>query len=129
MESDGPRFVPLDLELRICLEKGYLRSDVVLELRRVFSNRALGDGRRGLFHPDRWTFGQPVYLSPIIAAASAVEGVASVEVTRFQRWSRAPEDEIASGVLAIGRLEIAQLDNDPNLPENGRLRLLMGGGS
>jgi hypothetical protein len=129
LEVDGPRPVPLDLELRICLEEGYLRSDVLGELSEVFSNRRLADGRLGFFHPDRWTFGQPVYLSPIVAAASAVEGVASVVVTRFQRWGRLAESEIDDAVLAIGRLEIARLDNDRNLPENGRLRFRLGGGA
>lgn len=129
LEVDGPRFVPLDLELTLCLEAGYLRSDVLGELSQVFSNRRLADGRLGFFHPDRWTFGQAVYLSPIVAAASAVEGVASVEVTRFQRWGRLAETEIDDAVLTIGRLEIAQLDNDPSLPENGRLRFRLGGGA
>ena len=31
--------------------------------------------RSGVFHPDNFTFGQPVYLSRVIAAAQAVEGV------------------------------------------------------
>ncbi|MDY7091988.1 MAG: putative baseplate assembly protein [Acidobacteriota bacterium] len=129
LEVDGPRFVPLDVELGICLRDGYLRTDVGRELRRVFSNRLLPDGRRGFFHPDAWTFQQPVYLSPIVAAASAVEGVASVTVRRFRRWGRPPEGEIGEGVLDIGRLEIAQLDNDPNFPENGRLVFRLGGGA
>jgi hypothetical protein len=129
LEVDGPRFVPLDVELGICVKDGYLRTDVGRELRRVFSNRLLPDGRRGFFHPDAWTFQQPVYLSPIVATASAVEGVASVLVHRFRRWGRPPEGEVGEGVLPIGRLEIAQLDNDPNFPENGRLLFRLGGGA
>ena len=35
----------------------------------VFSARDLPDGRRGVFHPDNFTFGQPVYLSRLYAAA------------------------------------------------------------
>ena len=51
----------------------------------VFSNRVLPDGRRGVFHPDNFTFGQTVYLSPLYAAAQAVAGVDSVVITKFQR--------------------------------------------
>ena len=63
----------------------HFRSDVERELFDVLSNRELPDGRRGLFHPDNFTFGQPVYLSAIYAAAHQVAGVESVEVRTFQR--------------------------------------------
>ena len=52
---------------------------------RVLSSDVLPDGRLGLFHPDNFTFGQPVYLSRIVAAAQAVEGVEAVRPERFQR--------------------------------------------
>ncbi len=129
LEVDGPRFVSLDLALSVCVAPGYLRSDVQRELLRELSACVLADGRRGLFHPDRWTFGQPVYLSRIVAAASAVAGVESVVVTRFQRWGRVEvTQEREDGVMPMSRLEIARLDNDPGLRENGRLEIELGGG-
>ena len=63
----------------------HFRSDVERELFDVLSNQDLPDGRRGLFHPDNFTFGQPVYLSALYAAAHQVAGVESVEVRTFQR--------------------------------------------
>jgi hypothetical protein len=129
LEVDGPRFVPLELGLAVCVKPDHFRSQVKAALLERFGNRTLPDGRRGFFHPDEWTFGQPVYLSRIYAAASEVEGVESVQVVTFKRLGR-PEkpEEKDAGVLAIGRLEIALLDNDPNFQENGRLELSMGGG-
>ena len=129
LEVDGPRPVPLDLELFVCVEPGYRRSDVRRELLRVLGSSCLADGRRGVFHPDAWTFGQTVYLSPIVAAAAAVDGVESVRAVKFQRWGRLAEGELAAAELAVGRLEIARLDNDPSFPENGRLALALGGGA
>jgi hypothetical protein len=41
---------------------------------------------------------------------------------RFQRFGRNAAGEIAAGRISMARLEIARLDNDPNAPENGRLR-------
>ena len=35
---------------------------------------------------------------------------------------------VDAGELTLHRLEIARLDNDPNFPENGVLRLVMEGG-
>ena len=129
LEIDAPRFVPLDLALQICVLPEYFRSDVRQVLLQSFSNTVLGDGLRGFFHPDEWTFGQPLYLSQLFEAAARVEGVESVEVTRFQRLGRPAEpQELDDGVLPLDRLEIVRLDNDPNFQENGRMEIEMGGG-
>ncbi len=86
------------------------------------------DGTLGFFHPDRFTFGQPVYLSAIVAAAQAVPGVQSVIATTFQRQRDDASSALDTGVLPMGRLEIARLDNDPNFPERGVLVVTTGGG-
>ncbi|MCC5670224.1 hypothetical protein LC653_42150 [Nostoc sp. CHAB 5784] len=49
------------------------------------SDRILSDGKRGVFHPDNFTFGQPVYLSRLYATAQALPGVIAVQITKFQR--------------------------------------------
>ena len=129
LEVDGPRYVPLELAMTVCVQPEYFRSDVRAALMRVLSNGTLDDGRPALFHPDNFTFGQPVYLSQIYAAAQAVQGVSSVVIDRFRRL-RSTDDYEASdtGVLELDRLEIARLDNDPNFPERGVLKLTLGGG-
>ena len=83
-------------------------------MRFVTDNRILPDGRRGVFHPDNFTFGQPVYLSRLIAEAASVEGVESIDITKFQRQGRDDPTALDLGRLDVGRLEIARLDNDPN---------------
>lgn len=129
VEINGPSFVPLEIELFVCLLPGYFRSDVRAALLEVFSNRTLADGRQGLFHPDRFSFGQSVYLSRIYEAAQEVEGVRYVEVRKFTRFgSGGAFAGLEGGRLATGRLEIARLDNNPNFPENGVLRLTLEGG-
>ncbi len=86
------------------------------------------DGTKGFFHPDRFSFGQPVYLSAIVAEVQRVPGVTSVTVEAFQRQRDSSTDATDTGVLTMGRLEIARLDNDPNFPERGALTLTMEGG-
>ena len=66
--------------------------------------------------------------SRVIAAAQAVPGVESAEVTTFQRLYEGPNGELEAGFLPLGPLEIARLDNDPRFPGNGRLKPTMGGG-
>lgn len=129
LEVNAPQFVPLDLAMTVCVNRGYFRSDVKVALLERFSNRILADDRLGFFHPDNWTFGQPIYLSRIYAAASEVAGVKWVEVERFQRWGKVANQELETGVLSIGRLEIVQLDNDPNFQEHGLIEFNMLGGS
>jgi hypothetical protein len=128
VEIDDPRFVPLEIEMQVCVHPDYFRSDVMDELLRVFSSRVLPDGRRGVFHPDNFTFGQTVYLSPLYAAAEQVAGVASARITAFQRQGVPGTEALQAGELKLGRLEIARLDNEANFPERGRFRLMAEGG-
>ena len=128
LEVDEPQFVALEIDMHVCVGADHFRGDVERELFDVFSNRDLPDGRRGLFHPDNFTFGQPVYLSAIYAAAHQVTGVESVEVRTFQRLGVADSTSLESGRLDIDRLEIARLDNDRNFAERGQLTISLGGG-
>jgi hypothetical protein len=64
----------------------------------------------------------------VIAAAQAVEGVESVRPDRFQRLTNPDPISLDNGVIDIGSLEIAELANNPNFRERGRLTLSAGGG-
>jgi hypothetical protein len=125
---DEPRYVPLEVEMAVCVRREYFRADVKRELLEVFSGRRLPDGRTGVFHPDNFSFGQPIYLSSLYAAAYAVVGVESVTFTTFQRLRTPDPLAIDAGRLEFGRLEIAQLDNDPSRPERGVVRIGVEGG-
>jgi predicted phage baseplate assembly protein len=123
------RYASLDIELDVCVKPHYLRGHIKAALLDVFSSRALPNGKRGFFHPDNLSFGESIALSKLVAAAQAVEGVASVEVTRLQRQFDPPGTAFSyTGILPIGPLEVARLDNDPSFPEHGRLKLKIGGG-
>ncbi len=122
VEIDGPAFVPLDIELHVCTRPGYFAADVERRLAEVFGATRLASGETGFFHPDRFSFGQPVYLSAVIAAAMRVPGVAYATPVRFQRLGRRAAGEIDAGRIAMARLEIARLDGDPSAPEHGRIR-------
>lgn len=128
LEIDDPRYVSLDLALTVCVEPEHFRSQVRLAILDELSERYLPDGRLGFFHPDRLSFDQEVWLSAIIARVQAVDGVESVTPTRFGRLDDPDTTPLKTGVLAIGRLEIARLANNPSFPERGRIALNMGGG-
>ena len=123
LDIDDPRFVSLDITMNLCVSSDYFRDSVKQSVLRLFSNRLLPDGRRGLFHPDNFTFGQPVYMSPLISAAQQIPGVVSVQVTKFERRGIPDGKAIDDGKLILGRLEIARCDNDLNFPERGSFQL------
>jgi hypothetical protein len=121
-------YVPLAIDIRLCVGTGHFRGDVLAEALRVLSRRDFADGSRGFFHPLGFGFGQAVYLSRLYAAIEAIEGVNSAEVTLFKRFWELPQGELGRGLITIGPFEIARLDNDRNFPENGVLRLSAVGG-
>jgi hypothetical protein len=122
------RYVPVQLDMTVHLLPDYLQAHVRTAVLDALGTRQLPGGGRGFFHPDNLTFGESIYLSRILTVAQAIPGVENVTVTSFQRLFEEPKNEIASGVLAIGPLEVAQLDNDPVFPERGLLRLQLRGG-
>ena len=86
------------------------------------------NGQKGLFYPDNFTFGQTVYLSPIYAASRQVAGVMSVIACVFQPQGVVTQVYLLKGEIPLGPFQIARMDNDPSLPDHGRLTLVMQGG-
>ncbi|HEY6222559.1 MAG TPA: putative baseplate assembly protein [Gemmatimonadales bacterium] len=128
IEVDQPRFVSLEIGLVVCVEPDYFRADVEAALLERFSSGVQHSGELGFFNPDRFTFGQPLYLSAIYEAAQDIEGVEAVVVKPFQRQGFPTTDGTLAGRLDFDRLEIARLDNNPDFPEHGKLDLTMRGG-
>ena len=125
---EAPHFVPLDIAMKVQVKPDYFRSEVKEALLKTFSNQVLPDGQLGKFHPDRLSFGEPIYLSQLIETAIAIDGVRSVEVTRFKRLDQPLRDYRSIGQIPIDSVEIPRLDNNPTSPENGRIEFVMAGG-
>ena len=115
----------------MCVAATHFRAHVEQALLITLDNQAHSDGARGFFHPDNFTFDQPLYLSQLYAAVEAVEGVDAAVVTKFKRLQEpdaASPDNLDQAHISIGTLEIVRLDNGPSFPANGVLRLNMLGG-
>ncbi len=121
-------FVPLEIEIQLCVDDGHFRGEVLARVTDVLSNRQLAIGETGFFHPLRFGFGDAVYLSQVYAVAAGVAGVSSLEIKMFKRYWDPPRDELARGLVAMSPFEIPRLDNDRNFAENGVLRLTAVGG-
>jgi hypothetical protein len=128
LQIEAPIAVPLEIAMQVTARPEYFRGDVENALAAVFSSRVRPDGRLGLFHPDNFRIGQDVYSSPLYAAAMAIDGVASVQITKFQRRDEPGRAALDAGVLPIGRLEVARLENNPDFPERGVFGFAVRGG-
>lgn len=121
------KMAPLELVLHVCAKLGHVRGNVARRVRNALRPGGI-DGRPGFFHPDNFSFAEPLYISRLVAFVMALEGVASVQVTKLERIGWLAQGELATGVLVPGELEILQLNDDPSFPEQGLLRIDMGGG-
>jgi hypothetical protein len=118
-------YASLDVALDVCVCPQHLPGHVGRAVREALT------GRGGFFSPDRFTFGDHVFLSQILAAVMGVTGVLSVSAARFRRTDQpdaATASNVAAGRITVGRFEIARLDNDPNFPEHGTLGVTCKGG-
>ncbi len=125
----GACYVPLLVELFVCVLPEFVVAHVEVELRDRFGAGLRRDGTPGFFHPDRLRLGAPVYASALLAEAQAITGVAHVELTTLARAERGQRgDAPADSVLWLAAREIAQADNDPDHPDRGSIAFTLGGG-
>lgn len=123
LEIRDPVYIPLDMELEVCLKQGADATAVQRELL-----ERLGPGPGGLFHPENLTFGQRIYGSRILSEAMRVGGVDHARLVRMKRFWEPQGTELDDGFLEFSGLELPQLANDPSLPERGRIIFTLKGG-
>jgi hypothetical protein len=125
---EPPQYVPLVIELTICVSPDYFQRDVQQQLMQALGSGTLPTGEPALFSPDNFELGETVYLGPIYSAARAVPGVDRVTATVFEPQSENTTVYLQQGYIPMGSFQVAQMMNDPSLPANGRLSLTMQGG-
>lgn len=122
-------YVPLRVELFVCVLPDFLAAHVKAELIDRFGAGLRRDGTPGFFHPDRLQLGAPVFASALTAEAQGITGVAHVEIRTLTRMQGGHSGDVpADGVLHMAGREIAQLDNDPDHPDHGTITFMLGGG-
>ena len=126
LEVRPARFVPLRIDVALCIDDAYWPEDMRAVIQQEFSPGYTSDGRRGFFHPDEWTFGQELHASQIIGRLQAVQGVEHVVSVRMKRW-----DDVNAGTEAVVGLrpnEIIEVLDDPDHMELGTIQFDLRGG-
>lgn len=126
IEIRPPRFVPLEIDVSLCIHPDYWPEDITFILEQEFSDGFTPDGRLGFFHPDQWTFGQELRASQIIGRVQSVQGVDHVIQMAMKRWNEVmPGNE---GIITVSANEIIQVKNDPDHMERGSINFEVQGG-
>lgn len=128
LEIRPPRFVPLAVEVTVCLRPDVWAGDVRAVLEQELSAGYTADGRPGLFHPDAWTFGQPLHASEIAGRVQPVAGVDHVKEIRMRRFATAWFADPPPETLEVAFDEIVLVENDPDAMERGSVTLILDGG-
>lgn len=126
-ESYAPpaRYASIDLQIEVCVAPDAIAGDVK---RRVLQALGGGEQGQGFFFADRFSFGAPLYRSRLEAALEAVHGVNGVLSIAYRRRGYTSGFLDLPEVLPLAVDEILRLDNDPDHPERGMIRLAMEGG-
>ena len=123
-----PQYVSLQIKLAVCVDPEYFQSDVEKALLQALGSGTLANGAPAYFAPQNFELGGTVYLSPIYAAARAVAGVQTVQAKTFEPQGQNTKIYLRQGYIPMGAFQVARMDNDPSLPDHGRLTLSMQGG-
>ncbi len=120
------RYVSIDLDIQICAKPDAFQGAVE---RGVLNALAPPDkNATGFFFADHFTFGTPLERSRLEAAIQKVAGVAGVLALRYRRRAVVPNFIDLGDRLTLASDEILRIDNDPNHPERGSIRLNVMGG-
>ena len=104
IQVSPPDYVPLRLELMVCVKPDYFVMPVKDSVESALNDQINADGSKGFFHPDRITFGQPIHVSDIYKAVMGVVGVLSVTIKKFKKIS--DQDEKSKEYLDQGYLPV-----------------------
>ncbi|MEO8597311.1 MAG: hypothetical protein ABI759_28590 [Candidatus Solibacter sp.] len=124
----SPRYAALDLEVTVCARSDSFRGDVQAAVLLALSMQERPDGTKEFFHPDNFTFGQPLDRSKLEAAIQNAQGVGGVVSIRYRRRGFTKGYVTLPMLVPVGQNEIILVENNPSRPENGSLLVIVEGG-
>lgn len=123
-----PRYVSIDLRIEICVAPDSLPGDVEQRVLDRLGSAGRPDGGAGFFFADRFTFGSPLYRSVLETAVQDVPGVAGVRTMTYRRRGTVTGYIDLPEVFGLAADQILRIDNDPDHPERGVIRIIPEGG-
>jgi hypothetical protein len=123
----APRYLSLDVQIVVVGLASAFASDVEQSVLSRLAPGAQPDGSTGFFDHSRWSFGQPLESSALLAAVQGCVGVQGVSALRYRRRGIDVDFLPLSETLSIASDQILRIDNDPNRPDAGSLQVTVTG--
>jgi hypothetical protein len=118
----SPAYVSIDLRITVTAQTGYFPSDVAAAVLTRLRPGTTG-GTAGFFDPSRWTFGQPLEPSALLAAVQSCPGVDGVDEVLYHRYGAQAAWAGLTEPLRVGHGRILRVDDDPARPYAGSLHV------
>jgi predicted phage baseplate assembly protein len=120
------RYVSIDLDIQLCAKSDAFQGDVERDVLDALT--AGPTSASNFFFADHFTFGTPLERSRLEAAIQNVPGVAGVLAIRYRRRAVVPDFVDMPDAIALATDEILRIDNDPDHPERGSVKVTVMGG-
>lgn len=124
----APRYVGIDVIVKVCARPTALRGEVEAAILVELGRGRRGDGAPAFFAPDQFRFGMALERSELEIAVQRAAGVAGVTSVRYRRRGLVAQFTAMPDTVHVGRDEIIRVVNDPSRPEHGSLRVVVMGG-
>ena len=118
-----PVYIGIYMSISVRVASNFFQS----EMRHAIT-QVLGHGPDGFFEPGRLGFGEDLYVSDVIEALMALDGIEHVCPNRFKRIGSQYPDRVEAGFISLDGLEVAVCDNEAGKPKRGYYRLKLHGG-
>ena len=115
-------YIDIDLVVSVCVKPDAYPGDVAERVTDALT-------APGFFDPSNFTFGQPLSRSALEAAIQCVAGVRAVEELTIRRRRRPGWHPFTQPEIEVGPGQIIRLQNDPDRPSRGTLRVETTGGA
>ena len=124
----APQYASIDLRITVCAQPTAFAADVKVAVLAALRPGVQPDGTRGFFDHDRWSFGQALEASALLAALQRAHGVLGVTDASYRRRGLQPDWTPLPDTVAIAADRILRVDDDASQPENGSLQVTVEGG-
>jgi len=124
----APQYVSVDLEITVAAASTDFASSVAGAVLAQLSPGPLPGGGVGFFDHSRWSFGQALDPSALLAAIQGAAGVAGVLAVQYRERGVQPSWAPLTGPVAVPADRLLRVDNDPSRPEAGSLSVTVEGG-
>lgn len=125
--APSPTLVAIDVQITVCAVSGWLSGNVEAAVLRALSDAVLPNGSTGFFYANRFTFGTPLYRSALEAAIASVAGVNGVLAILYRRSGATLTFSPLPEILSLGSDEVLRIENNPDYPSRGTIRVFVEG--